>query len=83
MIQDVSNPVRKFAFEMVEQLEKHDEEKTLKFYDFTLEQCIKLLETQFLNRIKIINETSDKNEIRKQVTHLANYCYFVWSRTNV
>ena len=80
MYQDHNNPVRKFAYEMMQQLEQHDEEKTIKFYDLTLDQLKKLLETQFLKRMPIIMNSNDKLEINKQVVHLANYLYFVWSK---
>lgn len=81
MIQDINKPIRDFCYDMVQELETHDMEKEFKFYDMTMEQCRKMLEREFLKRIQIINQTEDKNEIKKQVTHLANYCYFVWSRS--
>lgn len=80
MIEDPNNPTRKFAYEMAQELEKHDEEKTIKFFDLDIEQLKKLLESQFLKRMNSIMATNDSEEIKKQVTHLSNYCYFVWCK---
>lgn len=80
MYQDHNNPVRKFAYEMMQELEQHDSQNEIKFYDLNCEQTKKLLETQFLKRMPIIMNSNDPIEIDKQVTHLANFCYFVWTR---
>lgn len=80
MYQDHNNPVRKFAYEMMQELEQHDEQNQIKFFDLSLDQLKKLLESQFLKRMPMIMESNDKDQINKQVVHLANFLYFVWSK---
>jgi hypothetical protein len=71
--------IRDFSFEMEQELVNHEAQNDIKYYDLTVDQLKKLLEQQFLKRVPILMASNDETEIKKQVTHLANYCYFVRS----
>lgn len=85
MIDDGKYPIVMFGNEMFKELEKHNDEKSLKFYSMSVEKLFELLHDQTAKRLEtigvtIFNEGTPLIEIEKNCIHLANYCYFLWSQ---
>lgn len=85
MIDDTKYPIVMFGNEMFKELEKHQTEKSLKFYSMSVDKLFRLLHEQTDFRIENMNQTIFRAdlplvEIEKNCIHLANYCYFLWSQ---
>jgi len=85
MIDDRKFPIVMFGNEMFKELEKHNTEKSLKFYQMSIDKLFHLLHNEAEIRLKKVNQTIFREdlpliEIEKQCIHLANYCYFLWSQ---
>ncbi|GEM_PF-4697148 len=84
MIDDRKYPIVMFGNEMFMELEKHDDEKGLKFYNMSVEKLFKLLYEQSNNRLTNIEKTIFREDmplkdIEKNCVHMANYFYFLWT----
>lgn len=85
MIDDRKYPIVMFGNEMFKELEKHDIEKNLKFYNMSVEKLFKLLYEQSNNRLNTIEKTIFREatplaDIERNCVHMANYFYFLWSQ---
>jgi len=85
MIDDRKYPIVMFGNEMFKELEKHDDEKSLKFYNMSVEKLFKLLYEQSDNRLiniekTIFREDMPLQDIEKNCIHMSNYFYFLWSQ---
>jgi len=86
MIDDRKYPIVMFGNEMFIELEKHNNEKDLKFYNMSVERLFKLLYEQSGDRLNHIEKTIFREDmpikdIEKNCIHMANYFYFLWSQT--
>ena len=85
MIDDRKYPIVSFGNEMFKELEKHDTEKDLKFYNMSVEKLFKLLYEQSNDRLTVIEKTIFREDmplkdIEKNCVHMGNYFYFLWSQ---
>ncbi len=85
MIDDHKYPIVMFGNEMFMELEKHDNETQLKFYNMSVEKLFKVLYEQSTNRLTNIEKTIFREDtplldIEKNCVHMANYFYFLWSQ---
>ncbi len=85
MIDDRTYPIVMFGNEMFMELEKHNTEKSLKFYSMSVDKLFHLLHDQADSRLHNINQTIFRQDlplvdIERNCIHLANYCYFLWSQ---
>lgn len=85
MIDDRKYPIVMFGNEMFKELEKHNTEKDLKFYEMSVEKLFKLLYEQSNDRLTQIEKTIFREDtpladIEKNCVHLSNYAYFLWSQ---
>lgn len=85
MIDDRKYPIVMFGNEMFKELEKHDNEKGLKFYNMSVEKLFKLLYEQSNNRLTTIEKTIFREDtpladIERNCVHMGNYFYFLWSQ---
>lgn len=85
MIDDRKFPIVMFGNEMFKELEKHNTEKSLKFYSMSVDKLFHLLHDQADSRLQNINQTIFRQDlplvdIERNCIHLANYCYFLWSQ---
>jgi len=85
MIDDKKYPIIMFGNEMFIELEKHNTEKDIKFYNMSVEKLFKLLYEQSGNRLSniektIFREDTPIKDIEKNCVHMANYFYFLWSQ---
>lgn len=86
MIDDRKYPIVMFGNEMFKELEKHNDEKSIKFYRMSVEKLFNLLHGEAENRLQRINSTIFREDlpivdIERNCIHLANYCYFLWSQS--
>ena len=84
MIDDRRFPIVMFGNEMFKELEKHNDEKSLKFYNMSVEKLFKLLYEQSSNRLTNIEKTIFREDmpikdIEKNCIHMGNYFYFLWT----
>lgn len=70
-----------FCSNMWEQLEKHKGSKDA-IGHWNLVQVKKLFLQELRDRIAIIENSPYTDEINKQSLHIANFCYFLWCKTN-
>jgi len=85
MIDDKKYPIIMFGNEMFMELEKHNTEKDIKFYNMSVEKLFRLLYEQSGNRLSNIEKTIFREDlplkdIEKNCIHMANYFYFLWSQ---
>lgn len=85
MIDDKKYPIVSFGNEMFIELEKHNTEKDIKFYNMSVEKLFKLLYEQSNDRLLNIEKTIFREDmpladIEKNCIHMANYFYFLWSQ---
>jgi len=85
MIDDRKYPIVMFGNEMFKELEKHNIEKNLKFYNMSVEKLFKLLYEQSNNRLNNIEKTIFREDtpladIERNCVHMGNYFYFLWSQ---
>ena len=85
MIDDKKYPIVSFGNEMFIELEKHNTEKNLKFYNMSVEKLFKLLYEQSTDRLNNIEKTIFREDmplkdIEKNCIHMGNYFYFLWSQ---
>lgn len=85
MIDDKKYPIIMFGNEMFMELEKHNTEKDIKFYNMSVEKLFKLLYEQSGNRLSTIEKTIFREDlplkdIEKNCIHMGNYFYFLWSQ---
>lgn len=85
MIDDRNYPIVMFGNEMFIELKKHDTEKSLKFYNMSIEKLFKMLLEQANNRLSVMEksvfrEDTPLSEIEKNCIHMGNYFYFLWAK---
>ena len=85
MIDDHKYPIVMFGMEMFKELVKHDNEKSLKFYNMSIEKLFKLILAQSSDRLttmekSIFREDMPLLEIEKNCIHMSNYFYFLWTK---
>lgn len=73
------NDFARFFQEMWLELEKHKDEKT-GIKNWPLDQVWKLSVDEIEERLHKIR-TQSPDVIHKQCLHIANYCYFLWCKT--
>lgn len=83
-IDDHHYPIVMFANEMFKELEKHDDENQIKFYNKSLPKLFEMLSEQYNHRIKkientIFQEGTPLSEVEKNCIHMANLFYFIWA----
>ena len=80
IVDDPNFPLQKFAEKMLEELRYHNDEKTVKFSQMGIDEVTDLLYQEAQKRLPFILKAVDEmneDQLIKETTHLANYCYFV------